>query len=164
MKTTIFFWMLLLPFTLQANDALDQLFSKRDQLYRQLNQQTDSEAFGVELANYTDPTLQRQIMEIDNAIIQKLTLEQNISGSKISSEAEKYKSIVFSQEKDIQTLKSALAQKNHEFNTSTFEIRKFQHGTWIFFLGTILFCALYLKDKVTFKRGKFFSITPAETT
>ena len=164
MKTMIFFWMVLLPFTLQANDALDQLFSKRDQLYRQLKTQNESETFGVELASYSDPTLQRQIMEIDNAIIHKMKLQQDINGSKISSEAEKYKSIVFSQEKDIQTLKSALAQKNLEINTSTFEIRKFQHGTWIFFLGTLLFCALYLKDKVSLKRGKLFSLLPAETT
>ena len=164
MKTTIFFWMLLLPFTLQASDALDHLFSQRDRLYRQLNSQQVTESYEIEpVGSTTNDHLLRRIMETDNAIIHKLTLERSIEGSKVSSEAEKYKSIVFSQEKDIQTLRSTLAQKNLEINTSSFEARKFKHGTWIFFLGTLLFCGLYLKDKISFKGDKIFSLYPSET-
>lgn len=152
MKTTIFFWLLFLPFTLKANDALNQLFQKRDQLYRELRSQEPSEVFGVQLVSYNEASILRRIIETDNAIIHKLTLEKQIENSSVNSELEKYKSIVQSQERDIQILKSKISQNNYDVNSASFEIQKFQHATWIFFLGTMFFFGLYLKDKVSFPK------------
>lgn len=165
MKSAIFFWMLFLPLTINASNALDQLFEKRSQLYYELKNNSEAEVFGISLSTNEDARLLRKIMEIDNAIIQKLQLEQNIEDSKEFTTAEKYKAIAFSQEKDIQSLKSALSRKTQEFNQAGFEIRKFRHGTWIFFLGTMLFCGLYLKDKIKLRdwKGKIFSLIPSES-
>lgn len=149
MKTTIFFWLLFLPFTLKANDALDQLFQKRDQLYRELRSQDPSEVFGIQLVSNGEAAVLRKIIETDNAIIHKLRLENQIETSSISSEIEQYKTIMLSQERDIQALKSRLTRTNYDINTASFEIRKFKHATWIFFLGTLFFCGLYIKDKIS---------------
>ena len=154
MKTTIFFWLFFLPFTLKANDALDQLFQKRDQLYRELRSQEPSEVFGIQLVSNDEATILRKIIETDNAIIHKLRLEKQIENSTVSSEIEQYKTIMLSQERDIQALKSRLTRINYDVNTASFEIRKFQHATWIFFLGTLIFCGLYLKDKISIPKSK----------
>jgi|GEM_PF-2556085 len=165
MKSALFFWMLFLPLTINASNALDQLFEKRSQLYYELKNNSQAEVFGISLSSNEDARLLRKIMEIDNAIIQKLQLEQNIEDSKEFTTAEKYKAIAFSQEKDIQSLKSALARKSQEFNQAGLEIRKFRHGSWIFFLGMLLFCSLYLKDKIKFNflKGKILSYIPFES-
>lgn len=165
MKPALFFWMFFLPLSIQASDALDNLFEKRNQLFYELNNQSDSEIFGIQMSHQVESQILRKITEIDNAIIQKLQLEKNIENSKETTEAEKYKSIAFSQEKDIQSLKSALSRKTLEYNQAGFEIRKFRHGTWIFFAGMLLFCSLYLKDKINFRiwKRKLVSLIPNET-
>lgn len=154
MKTIIFYWLLFLPFTLKANDALDQLFQKRDQLYRELRTQESSEVFGIQLVSNDEAAVLRKIIETDNAIIHKLSLENQIETSSVSSEIEQYKKIMLSQEQDIQALKSRLNRTNYDINTASFEIRKFQHATWIFFLGTLIFCGLYIKDKISIPKLK----------
>ncbi|SHO61440.1 hypothetical protein [Algoriphagus zhangzhouensis] len=165
MKSTLFFWMLFLPLTINASTALDQLFEKRGQLYFELKNQANTESFGIQFTSNGDASLMRKIMEIDNAIIQKLQLEQSIVDAEELTDAEKYKTIAFSQEKDIQHLKSALERKTQEYNQSGFEIRKFRHGTWIFFFGMLFFCSLYLKDKINLRdwKGKIFSLIPSES-
>ena len=154
MKTTIFFWLLFLPFSLKANDALDQLFQKRDLLYQDLRSQESSEVFGIRFVSQDESAVLRQIIETDNAIIHKLRLENQIENSSVSAEIEQYKTIMLSQERDIQALKSRLTRTNYDINTASFEIRKFQHATWIFFMGTMIFCGLYLKDKISIPKIK----------
>ncbi|MDX5340562.1 MAG: hypothetical protein LPK25_16165 [Cyclobacteriaceae bacterium] len=154
MKTTIFFWLLFLPFSLKANDALDQLFQKRDLLYQDLRRQESSEVFGIRFVSQDESAVLRQIIETDNAIIHKLRLENQIENSSVSAEIEQYKTIMLSQERDIQALKSRLTRTNYDINTASFEIRKFQHATWIFFMGTMIFCGLYLKDKISIPKIK----------
>ncbi len=157
--------MLLLPLSIKASEALDQLLEKRQRLHHELKNQAPQELFGIQLVNQaSEIAILHQIMDIDHAIIQKLKLRNSMEDSQVYSDAKKYKQIVLSQEKDIQALKAALSRKNQEYNQAGFDIRKYQHGTWIFFLGMLLFCGLYLKDKLHFKirKGGVLSLIPFE--
>ncbi len=164
MKTILFFWVFLLPFQIHAQAPVDNLLKERASLLSQLRKSHRSTFALVSEeiesnSSYANQVAMR-IIEKDNAIIQKLQLNDRIDHSSIVSENEQYKTITLSQEQDIQKLKNALAQKGYEVNASQLEKRKFELATLIFFIGMITFGWLFVKDKLAIEMPKITSLIP----
>ncbi|MBN3580911.1 hypothetical protein JYB64_00830 [Algoriphagus aestuarii] len=164
MKTIIFLWAFLLPFQIYAQAPVENLLQERASLLSQLRQSHRS-TFAL-VSDEMEPNssfadqVALKIIEKDNAIIQKLQLNDRIDHSSILSENEQYKTITLSQEQDIQKLKNALAQKGYEVHASQLEKRKFELATLIFFIGMIIFGWLFVKDKMAFDMPKLTSLIP----
>ncbi|MBB6327128.1 hypothetical protein FHS59_002756 [Algoriphagus iocasae] len=164
MKTILFFWVFLLPLQIYAQAPIDNLLQERASLLSQLKKSYRSSFALVSdemesNSSYANQVAMR-IIEKDNAIIQKLQLNDRIDHSSIVSENEQYKTITLSQEQDIQKLKNALAQKGYEVNASQLEKRKFELATLIFFIGMITFGWLFVKDKLALEMPKITSLIP----
>lgn len=164
MKTILFFWVFLLPLQIYAQAPVDNLLQERASLLSQLKKSHRSSFALVSEemesnSSYANQVAMR-IIEKDNAIIQKLQLNDRIDHSSIVSENEQYKTITLSQEQDIQKLKNALAQKGYEVNASQLEKRKFELATLIFFIGMITFGWLFVKDKLALEMPKITSLIP----
>ncbi|SIN96107.1 hypothetical protein SAMN05444394_2537 [Algoriphagus halophilus] len=167
MKSILFFWVFLLPFQIIAQVPVENLLKERQYLLYQLQETKRNTASMMELALESRPSsegrLAMQIIEKDNAIIQKLQLSDRIDHSSILSENEQYKTITLSQEQDIQKLKNALTQKGYEVNASRLGKRKFELATLIFFIGTITFGWLFVRDKISFDKPTQLSSIPIST-
>ena len=118
MKTILFFWLLMLPIKMFAQAPVDNLLKERQRLFYQLRQESNSQptVFGVSLksAPSEEYQLAMRIIEKDNAIINKLQLQDRIEQSSVISQNEQYKTITLSQEQDIQKLKNALEEIRQE--------------------------------------------------
>jgi hypothetical protein len=121
-----------------------------------------SVVFGLEIpTNQTvNYALAMQIIEKDNAIIQKLKLNNRIDEASLISENENYKAITLSQEKDIQKLKNALAQKTQEIKTLQFASWQDESAILIFSVGMLIFAFLYIRTKVNIKFPDSLLLSP----
>ncbi|EAZ82395.1 hypothetical protein [Algoriphagus machipongonensis] len=167
MKAILFTWLLLLPLQIFAQGSIDQLMQERLHLIQNLQSEKTQKAtiFGVSLEGRptSEYQLAMRILEKDNAIIQKLQLQDRIDQSAVISENENYKTITLSQEQDIQKLKNALAQKGYEVRASQLEKRKFELASLIFFVGTMIFGWLFVKERVAFEMPKIVNFIPILT-
>ncbi|UZD21035.1 hypothetical protein PBT90_15800 [Algoriphagus halophytocola] len=167
MKFAIFTWLLFLPIQIYAGPDASTMLSDREEMLQLLRESTprSPRVFGVEIpaqqhANYE---LAMRIIKKDNAIIQRLKLQDEIDQASLLADNEAYKAITLSQEQDIQKLRNALTQKTHEINSQAVESWKYQSATLIFFVGMISFVFLYIQSKVNFSPSESFILSPLQT-
>lgn len=154
MKTAIFTWLLLLPLQIYAYNSNSKLLNERESLIQQLKAKSieSSALFGVEIParNTVNYALVMRLIEKDNAIIQKLTLQNRIQEASILFENESYKAITLSQEREIQLLKNALKEKDQQIKSQEFTTWKYESTILIFSVGMLIFAFLYIRSKVNF--------------
>ncbi len=156
MRIVLFAWLFLLPFQIYSQDGIKELLNQRQELYNEINAAKSTSAQflpKVESTSDSKDELARQIIEMDNQIIERLRLDQELNDL-AGADLSRARTSSPEEEDDIQKLKTALAQKSYEAHTEEMERWKYEMASLIFFIGTLTFGWLFVKEKVNFNSLK----------
>ncbi|MFN3999882.1 Clp protease ClpB [Algoriphagus sp.] len=120
---------------------LERMVQERDKLHAQWRS-SESKKSGI-FGNRTKKDMigtnewLERIVSKDNQIMDELRMIGSIETTVISQEKEDYKSITITLERDVQSLKRAVAERDKEIEVKLRERRTFEWTTLIFFLSTL---------------------------
>jgi hypothetical protein len=133
-----------------SQTRLDMLIENRELLHHQWKN-SEGKKTGI-FGNRTKKDLTETIhwmegiVQMDNEIIEELHLIKEREKTDIIYEKDDYKFISHKLERDVQTLKRALAAKDEDIRERENDKRTFEWISLLFFLSTVLFGILWLKN------------------
>ncbi|MDR7128807.1 hypothetical protein J2X69_001139 [Algoriphagus sp. 4150] len=138
----LFFLNLFTPQFTEAGQAkLEKMVQERDMLTRQWKE-SESKKSGI-FGNRTKKDMVEtnewleRIIQKDNLIMDELRMIGKIETTTATQTGEDYKAIAFKQEKDVQALRRAVADRDKSIEKMLANRRTFEWTTVIFFLSTV---------------------------
>lgn len=128
-------------FTEAGQAKLEKMVQDRDALTQQWKE-SESQKSGI-FGNRTKKDMietnewLERIIQQDNMIMDELRMIGDIETTTATQTGEDYKAIAFKQEKDVQALRRAVAERDKSIETMLSTRRTFEWTTVIFFLTTI---------------------------
>ena len=130
-----------LQFTEAGQAKLEKMVQERDVLTSQWKE-SESKKSGI-FGNRTKKDMietnewLERIISKDNMIMDELRMINSIETTTATQTGDNYKAIAFKQEKDIQSLKRAIAERDKSIEKMLSDKRTFEWTTTIFFLSTL---------------------------
>lgn len=134
-----------------AQEKLKKLVEERESLH-QAWKVSESKKTGI-FGNRTKKDMvethgwMERIIDKDNLIMEELKLLRDIEKTEITYEKNDYKFISQKQEREIATLKKALAEKDLEMQEKQKSTRTYEWTTLIFFVSTLLLGFAYSRKR-----------------
>ncbi|TXE12548.1 Clp protease ClpB [Algoriphagus aquimarinus] len=128
-------------FTEAGQAKLEKMVQDRDALTQQWKE-SESKKSGI-FGNRTKKDMietnewLERIIQKDNLIMDELRMIGDIETTSATQTGEDYKAIAFKQEKDVQALKRAVAERDKSLDKMLSSRRTFEWTTTIFFLSTL---------------------------